>query len=214
MSSSASPRITSHRPESGCGRRSRHSHYSFGPRPARHFGQWQLRPELYSMPPSAGLVSSLDVVLRAAVLFSILGARVGSGAASIGIGGSSIRYFFGRPKDVELTAFRAMAPTKERDVFLTGDFWRRGSEFLPFPRIMRLTKRRARPFARLLPPLQRDLPARRRSSVTVSTSVTPTSIMSLRALVFNCAGLGCAEANSSVSSRVVQLKRPPRSWEY
>jgi hypothetical protein len=101
-----------------------------------------------------------------------------------------------------------------KGLLLTGDFWRRGSEFLPFPRITRLTKRRARPFARLLPPPRRDLPARRRSSVTVSASVTPTSIMSLRALEFSYAALGCAEASSSVSSRVVQLKPPPRSWEY
>ena len=153
--------------------------------------------------------------IRTSVKFSvnIRGAR-GERRTSIGIGGSSVRYFFGRPKDVEFTAFRAMAPTKERDVSLTGDFWRRGSEFLPFPRILRLTKRRARPFARLLPPPRRDLPARRRSSVTVSASVTPTSIMSLRALEFSYAALGCAEASSSVSWRVVQLKPPPRSWEY
>ena len=43
--------------------------------------------------------------------------------------------FFRRPKGVGFTAFRAMAPTKVRDVFLTKDFWKRGSVFFPFPRI-------------------------------------------------------------------------------
>lgn len=99
-------------------------------------------------------------------------------------------------------------------VLLTEHFWRRGSKFLFSPRIWGRARFRAGPSARHLPESRRDLRARRRLSVAVSRLVTPNSILSLHVSAFNCEKADCDEARSWVLSRVVRLKRLPRSWEY